>query len=211
MGAPTFASFTDSTNTAEAVAGRYGQRTATEAFRRALRDVVGELEHLLKEGTRVHGAEALQWIPRRFNTGADHLAKEARRGDAWWMHAFPQGWADVDIVACTDAGVCVQEGCATQGGYLLVGSTQECIAMWRERRTLEDGEVVDVNAEEAFAVKTALELPRLARGRRWGAWRRTRLAIVTVPKDGERRTVRKKHKESSEAWARESVEARRRS
>ena len=80
----------------------------------------------MKEGARVHGVEALQWIHRRFNLGADHLAKKGREGNAWWMVAFPQAFLGVDVIACTDAGVCVQEGCATQGGYLLTRETQEC-------------------------------------------------------------------------------------
>ena len=107
-------------------------------------------------------------------------AKMARGGDAWWMVAYPQAYLRVDVIACTDAGVCVQEGCATRGGYLLARGTQECIAMWRERRTLADGELVDVNAEEARAVETALGLLRLVLGRRWEAWMRARLWIVTV-------------------------------
>ena len=205
---PTFSCFTDSTNAAEAVAGRYGTRTASPAFRAALQALVGELELLLREGARIHSVEALQWIPRRYNLGADHLAKMARGGSASWMVRYPQSVGGADIVACTDAGICVEEGCATQGGFLFARASGECLAMWRERRQLGDGEVVDVNAEESRAVETALGLLRLLLGRRWESWATARLAIGCVMSDPERRTVRLKHKQAWGTWQRESVEAR---
>ena len=80
--ASTFECFTESTNVAEAMAGRCRLRAAAVAFPEQLRQVALSFETLLGAGVRTHGTEAIQWVPPRYSGGVDHLTKMVPRGSS---------------------------------------------------------------------------------------------------------------------------------
>ena len=141
-----------------AAGGGAALRSAREAVRHCREKALGTLQLLFSLGWRCLSTEWVQWIPRRWNGGADALAGMALRGDwtaSTWRapHLTTGELGEAGLVLMSDAGVKQDTGDIGLGWLALKAGRGELVAAGAVSGEV-DGVVGDV---EMRAVLTALQ------------------------------------------------------
>ena len=105
-------------------------------------------------------------MPREANEAANELVAIAskRQRSGCWLTARHARARREDVLAWSDAGYRAAEATIGQGGVIVVRSTMEMVACWTSYRVAKEEEVVDVNREEAEALRTNVQLVQALRG-----------------------------------------------